>query len=342
MWLLLAVKPRALRGCYDYIGVLNAAQMNLGATGIIGDNATIAVNNSGINSSHTTVTYDQTGYLNDYQFYVGQLFQAGDNLNFTVNNTGTDNSTGIGQGQVAVINSNSGTSGDQALFLQGAILGNNAMLNLSNNGTYTGTNTGGGCQVGGMNLGQLAIGDLTSIGSYHFSVQDNFSLIASNSGMNSAIGIGGDSTGNVSSNQATLYAPCSLGDQAHITVSNEGQYSGSASTTYVNVGSTGTSQFAALSTFESGNNFVLNISNTGTNEGSGIGGFFIGDIITGQQADFEHGLITGDNSSIIISNSGINSASTTNNNQVGSLMGYGSQFLVKNGFNAGDNMSPIQ
>lgn len=320
------------------IGVINAAQMALQTTGVVGDDASITITNTGINSAATTVTSDQVAYLNDNQFFVGESLQAGDKLSLTVSNVATDTSTGIGQHQVALINSNSGTTGDQILLLQGAALGTNATMSVTNSGTYAGTNTGGGCQVGGMNLGQYAVGDSTAVGSYNFSAQDGFHLRVANSGTDSAAGVGGDAVGTVSTNQVSFFAPCSLGDQAHINISNEGTYTGSNSATYVNVGSAGGSQLIAASTFEAGDDFQLHITNAGNNESSGVGSSFIGDIITGQQAHFQQGLTLGDRGSLTITNTGLNTASTVNPNQVGSMMGYGVQLLIEDSFTAGDNL----
>jgi len=321
----------------NQIGVVNAAQMGIATTGVVGDDASITITNVGVNSSATSVTFDQTAYLNDYQLFVGQTLQAGDRFNLNVSNTGSDSSTGIGQGFVALINSNSGTTGDQVLLLQGGALGSNATVSVTNNGTYSGTNTSNGSQVAGMNGGQFTVGDSTD--PYNFRAGDHFNLTVLNAGNDSATGTGADAVGAVSGNQATFYATCSLGDQAHITIDNEGDYTGSASTTYVNVGSAGSGQLKASSTFQAGDDFVLHITNAGNNEGSGIGSYFIGDMGNGQQADFEQGLIVGNNGSITITNAGLNAALTTNQNQVGSMRGYGVQLLVKEGFNAGDDLT---
>jgi len=323
----------------NQVGVINAAQVGLQTTGVVGNNASITIANIGSNAAATTVASDQVAYLNDNQFFVGQSLQAGDGFNLTVNNVGSDSSTGVGQHLVSVINSNSGITGDQLLLLRGGTIGKNAAMRVTNAGIYSGTNTASGCQVGGMNLGQCAVGDSTAIGSYNFNTGENFNLTVTNAGNDTATGIGSDAVGDVSTNQLSFFAPCSLGNQAQINITSAGHYAGSASTTYVNVGSVGSRQLNAASTFLAGDDFTLNITNAGSNEGSGIGGFFIGDIITGQQADFEHGCTVGDNASITITNAGANTASTTNNNQVGSLMGFGVQFLVKEGFNVGDNLT---
>lgn len=322
----------------NQIGTLYASQVLLQSSGTLGNDATIQISNSGTNASNGNSASDQIAYLNDNQLYVGDALQAGDRFQLTVNNTGNDSSTGVGQNLIAVINSNSGTTGDQALLLQGGSLNDHATIQVTNEGTYSGSNTVGGSQVAGMNLGQFALGNSTDIGSHQFTAQDHFSLLISNKGTDSAFGMGGDAVGTVSTNQAALYTPCALGDQAEIAISNEGNYSGAASSSYVNVGSVGGHQFHSLSSFEAGSDFKLNIANSGTNEGSGIGGYFIGDVVTGQQAAFEQGFIIGDNGVISISNSGSNSGSTTNQVQVGSLLGYGVQFLVKDEFQAGDNL----
>lgn len=319
------------------IGQVNAAQMLLQTTGTVGSNCTFNVSNTGINSSQITNFPDFIGYLNDQQFFVGNTFAADDNFSLTVSNTGTDTSNGYGNGQIAVINSNSGTTGNQILFQQGCILRDHAIISATNSGTYHGTNTHGGSNIAGMNLQQIAIGESTAPGSHVFAAGDYFTFSASNSGIDSSNGTGGDAVGDVSSDQITLFTPTTLGQHANITITNSGNFSGNASTTYVNVGSTGGCQLNCASSFFVDDNFTLSVSNSGTNTGSGVGGYFIGDLITGQQVVFQNSLILGNKASITLSNSGFNSSNTTSNNQVGSFMGYGKQLLAKNLCQIGDD-----
>lgn len=319
------------------VGQLNAAQMILQTTAMIGNNCTIDLSNTGNNSSQTISFPDFLGYLNDQQFFVGSTFQAGDGFNLAVTNTGIDSSNGHGGYQVAVINSNSGTTGNQILFLQGGTLGNQATIGATNNGTYSGANTSGGSNVSGMNLQQIAIGDSTAPGSYAFVAGNYFSLNASNSGLDSSHGAGANAVGDVSTDQVTFFAPVTLGTNANITISNGGNFSGHASATYVNVGSAGGSQLDCVSSFAVGDNFTLDVTNSGTNTGSGIGGYFIGDLITGQQVNFQNSLIIGNNATITLSNSGSNSSNTTNNSQIGSFMGYGKQLRANNLFQVGND-----
>ncbi len=319
------------------IGQLNAAQMILQTTGTVGKNCTISIHNTGINSAQTTSFPDFIGYLNDQQFFVGNIFGAGENFSLTVSNTGSDTSNGHGGYQVAIINSNSGTTGNQILFQQGCILAGHATISTTNSGTYSGTNTNGGSNVAGMNLQQVAIGDSTMPGSYFFQAGDYFSFGVSNSGIDSSNGTGANTVGDVSEDQTTLFAPAILGTYANITITNSGNFSGHASTSYVDVGSAGGCQLNCIGSFSADANFTLNVSNSGTNTGSGIGGYFVGDLIDGQQVTFQNSLILGNNASITIANSGSNSSNTTNNNQVGSLVGYGKQLLAKNLLLIGDD-----
>lgn len=318
------------------IGQLNAAQMVLQTTGTVGSNCHITISNTGTNSSQTTSFSDNIGYLNDQQFFVGNAFQANDNFSLTVNNTGTDTSNGHGGYQVAVINSNSGTTGNQVLFQQGCTLGNHATIDATNKGTYSGTNTSGGSNVAGMNLQQIVFGDSTSIGSYSFTAGDDFSLSASNSGIDSSTGTGANAVGTVSSDQISFFTPVALGNHATVTLTNSGNFSGDISNTYANVGSTGGIQLNCASSVSTGNDFTLNVSNSGTHTGSGIGGCFVGDIISGQQVAFQNNFIIGNNASIEISNEGSNS-STTSNNLVACLLNYGKQLLLKDQFLVGDD-----
>lgn len=319
------------------IGQINAAQMILQTTATVGDDCTITVSNHGINTSQTTNFPDFIGYLNDQQFFAGNTFQAGDNLSLTVSNTGTDTSLGYGECQIAVINSNSGTTGNQILFQQGCSLGDHAAINANNSGSYSGTNTHGGSNTAGMNLQQIAIGDSTAPGTFNFVANDYFNLSTSNRGIDSSHGIGGNAIGTVSTDQITFFTPVALGNHATITITNSGDFSGDASTTYVNVGSAGSCQLNCVSSCSVDDYFTLSVGNSGTNTGSGVGNYFIGDLIGGQQVAFQNNLVIGNNASITISNSGSNSSTTTTNNQVGSLMGYGKQLLAKHLFQIGND-----
>lgn len=322
------------------IGQLNSAQMLLQTTATLGNNCSITLSNTGINSSQATSS-DFIGYLNDQQFFVGSTFQAGNHFTLTVTNTGTDTSQGNGESQVAAINSNSGTTGNQVLFQRGCALGSYAAFNVSNNGTYSGTSTSNGSNVALMNLQQIVIGDFTAPGSFAFHVGDAFTLNVSNSGNDSASGLGFDAVGTVSTDQVTFYTPCSIGNNAALTITNSGNYSGYGVNTPVNVGSTGGSQLNGTSAFQAGDGFTLNISNSGVHTATGIGNNFIGDLINGQQASFGNGLTLGDTASIHISNSGSDSSNTLNRNQTGTLLGLGKQLLIKELFQAGDDLTVV-
>ncbi len=303
------------------IGQINAAQVLLQSSGIVGDNSTFTISNTGINSATNS---NFIGYLNDEQFFVANDFQAGSHFSLSTTNTGVD--TGNGVVQVAVINSNSGITGNQIRFDQGCFLGNHASISASNSGTSSNS----GSNVAGMNMSQIVTGDFTA--------GDYLSLSTSNSGIDSSFGAGGDAVGTVSSDQIWLNS-ATIGKNAAITLTNSGNYSGGASSSYVNVGSSGGSQLHCLGNFQANDQLTLIVSNSGTNSGTGIGGYFIGDLITGQQVAFENQFICGDKANILITNRGTNSSSTTSGNQVGSSLGYGKQLLAKNLFQAGDDFS---
>jgi autotransporter-associated beta strand protein len=325
----------------NYVSPIETPQMLLNSTVTLGDNCKVTVSNTANNSATTTASGDFVGYLNDYQISLADALQTGNNFNLTLSNVGSDTSSGNGQHQVAAINSNSGSTGGQILLSKGGALGNNASMNISLQGTYSGTNTNGGSNVGVLNEQQVIIGDSSAIGSYNFTAGNNFTFTVSNYGQDSAQGIGGDVVSNVSADQIVFFTPCFLGDQAQITLSNEGNYSGQATSTYVNVGSAGGSQLYCQSTFQAGNYFTLNINNTGTNSGSGVGDYFVGALITGQQAHFHEGLSLGDYASMTLSNSGTNSSSTTSANNIGSLLGYGKQLFVEQDCIIGDHLQMV-
>ena len=321
----------------NYVGKINAAQVFLQTNASFGNDCTINVSNSGDNSSQTIHGTDNIGYLNDQQLYVGGPLIAGDRFRLLASNTGRDSSHGYGVYQVAVINSNSGLTGNQILFKQGATLGDYATIGVVNEGSYTGSNTNEGSSVAQMNFGQIAVGDYNFPGFYAFTAGDNFSLNATNSGINSTIGVGKDSVGSISTDQVVFFTPVRLRNRANIFIESSGQFSGNATEFYVNVGSVGGNQFYCKSSFSAVDDFSLTVNSSGDSKGGGIGGYFIGDITGGQQVHFENSCIMGNNASIIITNTGSTSSNTTNSIQVGSLMGYGKQLFTEGLFQVQDD-----
>lgn len=324
---------------FNSVGQIGAPQIDLQSTANVGDDCSISISNVGFNTSEATNFANSVGYLNDQQLYVANSMNAGNDFNLTVNNIGLDVSSGYGNGQVAVINSNSGITGNQVHFVEGGTFGDRAEIIISNAGLYLGTNTNKGPNVAIMNLEQIAIGDSNAPGSFALNAGNDFSLNVSCQGSDNGQGLGFEAVGVVSTDQIALYAPCTLGNNANITVNKSGAFTGVTSSSYVNVGSAGGSQLNSRSTFQAGENFTLTATNGGIHEGTGLGSDFIGDLITGQQVAFQQGLTIGNNAHITISNNGLNSSNTSNANQVGSLMGYGKQLFIKELFLTGNNLS---
>jgi autotransporter-associated beta strand protein len=323
----------------NYIGVVNNQQMALMGSATVGNGCEIIVSNAGYNDSQITGFSEFVGYLNEQQFIVVGALQAGNDFHLTVSNTGVDVSSGRGGGQVGAISTNS-MDGQQVWLRQGGIIGDNAVIHVTNSGTYSGTNSAvSHPSIGLLNAQQIAIGDYSAIGSYSFSAGSGFTLNVSNEGIDSAVGHGSDAVGDVAA-QVALFAPCSLGNNANITISNYGNYSGEATEYYVDIGSIGVGQLDVQSSFEVGDHFTLNITNLGMNACSGTQGNFVGDIIGGLQAHFNAGLIVGDDAHINISNRGVLSA-TVGGGYTGNLLGNAKQLLVQQLFQAGNNFQLV-
>lgn len=325
----------------NHIGLINAAQMRLQSTANVGNNCSITIANTGINTFQSTDLSDYVGYVTDQQFFVENSFQAGHGFELTVTNEGTDTSSGYGLAFVGNITSDSGNTGDQILFKKGCRLVNRSSISASNIGTYNGTNTGGGSWVGVMNASQIAIGDRDSPGSHIFHAEDDFSLSATCIGNDSTQGLGGDVVGNVTKDQITFYtSSCYVGRNAQFNLVKEGFFDGQASSYYINVGSAD-SQLNCLSTFRAGDGFILNINNTGRHEGIvGSGNDFVAQF-TGQQAGFHDVTTLGDDAKISIFNSGSTASNTTAPNQVSSFFGDGKQLLIEGAFQAGKNLEIV-
>lgn len=328
----------------NMIGQIYAPQMEMLTSGIIGNNCSINVANTGVNTSQTS-NPSNIAYLNDQQFVVTGSFQAGSDFSLAVSNTGTDSSVGYGLAQVAVINSDSGKTGQQVLFDLDTTLGERASIAIANTGTYTGSNTQKGCSVATLNSSQLVIGGNSYPTDYYaFNADDDFSLAVSCTGNDSSLGHGGNGVGIVAADQVAIFVPTVLGDNARIAIDKSGRYSGQTSgpyiePAYITVGSCGGSQLNCGSTFEAGDNFSLAINNSGSHQGTGHGADFIGVLSFGQQANFADDVTLGNNANIVVFNSGTNSSNTDRNNTVGSMNSYGKQLAVDGRFQTGDDLS---
>lgn len=311
----------------SYVGAVRGAQALFNNNFLMGDYGTVLISNQGSNSANGVLT-NFTGYVIDQQLYVENQFEAGDSLNMTISNLGSDDSVGTGGGVTAMIDSNSGTTGNQAEFNNAFIVGNNANILAENLGIAAGTKTNQGARVASMNQGQMLFRGA-------FQAGDDLTLLALNIGTDSSQGVGSNSIGTVSSSQLKFDSELVVGDNANIAVGNGGEFSGSNTHMFNYAGAIGSRQFQATQNVHAGDFFTLYIENIGIHTSHGVGNDFVGVAMQGQ-VKFQDLLTMGDNANIFISNTGINS-STSQSNYVGYFGG--PQLEVAGNFMAGNSLN---
>lgn len=304
-------------------GVTPAAQVRFDSRFQTNDNSSIFLSNSGSNSGNATASGKSVGTVSA-QFDAKGEFQAGDLLSFNVANSGLDSSTGSGGNYTGAV-LNLAAIASQALFDNNVTIGNQAFMTASNSGTCTGTTSSQGNKVGYLNQDQFHVSGV-------FIAGDDFNLDVSNEGVSSCISAGVDEVGTVNLGLQTCFnQECTLGDNAKITISNKGTYTGNSTTnTYTGYIFDDQACFEGLLT--AGKNFNLEIVNEGIADTIGndnLVGFSIG------QLDLDQGCVLGDDAVITIANKGTNSITTGTNNLVGFVGG--NQAYI-NGFTSGKNL----
>lgn len=316
----------------DIVGAVMGAQANFNGQLMIGDKGTIEITNTGNNSDGGS-SPDFVGYIIDNQLFVqGSFNNTGDDLTLTISNIGTDDSTAVAGGnQVARIDSNSGTSGFQMFLNDTCKVGDRANILITNSGTYTGSNTVTGEAVATMNLGQALI-----TGS--FTGGDHLSFSVINTGVDSSIGIGSNSIGTISTNQAEFKSTCSVGNHAEITIANQGQYGGTNISSFNYCGAIG-SQLILDNDFQAGDGLNFLVNNIADHSGEGFGADYVGMIIGGTQAKFLGECTLKNDTRLTVNNIALNFSNCSQPVNVGSLFLDGQQMYVAGQFQAGDNLN---
>lgn len=308
----------------NLVGRVGTIQAKFNDELTVGEQTIISITNEGSNTGNTTSSGNRVGTVQNVQFDAEGEFHAGDLLNFNVSNIGSDSSTGIGANSTGAVLDPSATA-SQALFNNNVTIGKQAIITVSNAGNCTGTTSSQGNKVGFLNQDQFHV-------SGTFIAGDGFNLDVSNEGVSSSVSSGVDEVGTVSLGlQSCFSQQCMLGDNASITVTNKGTYTGNSSTN-THTGYIFDNQACFEDLLTAGKNFNFVISNEGIADTIGNGNF-VG--VSTTQLDLNQGCVLGDDAFISITNKGTNSNSTGTNNLVGYVNG--NQALV-NGFTAGNNL----
>ena len=293
---------------------------------ILDGNNTIAILNSAENSGSKSGTSEVSSFLRD-QFFVGGDFSSGENLNITTTNSGTDSSTGTVGNYVAAF----GSSGDQFYISGTTTLANQASITLINSGTYTGSSTSvSGSSIASLN-NQIVFHEA-------FIAAAAFSLDVSNTGTSSASSVvGNDGVGSLNGSQVSFNASAAMGNDATITIQQQGTCSNQNTTYGDAIGASPTgSQLSVTGAFSAGNNFSLSLENSGIR--TGLVASFGSDSIAAcfSQSSFGNSCALGNNATIAIENSGQNSSSSLGGNTIGYV---GAQMTVQDAFTAMNDLT---
>jgi autotransporter-associated beta strand protein len=323
----------AANGSNNAIVNINNSQLDFSDSFTVGNNVSLAVSNIGNFSGGAAA--EGISVITNHQFLTSGSFFAGNDFNCTIENLGEDSSNGIGNNSVALINAS------QMLIDNNATFGNDCNISISNNGVNSSNNTTTGNIVGYAN-------DYQFITTGNLLTGDNFNLNVSSTGTDTSTGYGGSFTGVVLYNtpdtgkQVVFQSRSEFGDGATITVSLNGNYSGSNTNAGAIVGTINLQQIvfgndSAPTNLVAGDDFSLNINNSGIDSGNGVGGDQVGTGVI-DQALFYTSSNFGNNTNIHITNIGNYSGHADSGVSVGSIGG--NQFKCLNGsFQAGNNFT---
>ncbi len=218
------------------LAIVTPVQFEITSQFTAGENVSISVSNTGINSSDATGTGNSVAVTGNDQMRVLGILSVGNGFTLTLANSGTDSSTGAGSNQVGGIGYNHLEIGGGFTALD------NATISLSNAGvnSSSGSNNSTGYLTG--------VGGQVYIPGF-FHAGDFLELNLTNEGTDSSSGSGSNNVGFVDSPQLEIDSACVIGDSATITISNTGDNSSTGDNSFTGyIAGTG-QQFLLLSTF---------------------------------------------------------------------------------------------
>lgn len=279
------------------VGVAAAGQFIAGGSFTTGNNVIIAVANSGTDSS-SDGTFCSTG-VSQTQFLSTGPFLAGDALNFTATNLGSNNGTNSFNNSIGQI-----LATCQAEFDSTFTVGDNTIINVSNNGTNT--NDDFHNFVGVVDNDQFFVGGNLQGG-------NSFTLTTSNAGEDTGGGSGSDQIGYIGNTQIALNN-VSVGDAATFRVNNSGINSNTSNGgNNSNIGYINNPQLSSL-TFQAGDSLYLGAMNTGVDNTSNGSNFNNVGYVNDNQIELDAAFSSGKITNVVISNSGKSSGVCYNSN----------------------------
>ena len=327
------------------VGFVPRFQFNIGSC-TMGDGMQINLANTGVDNS--TAGGNTVGVIGNQGLITGNI-AGGDNISIIYINSGTNNTTS---------RNTVGTIGNPQIGFQAATqtFGNNLNLYCSNSGINHSQVVNGNNAVGviddpqmefgtilagdnvtltaintGVNTGMdfssnIGITDGPQIAGSPFSVGNNLTIKAFNSGEQSGPNGGSNNVGLVPGNQVTFYGAFQCGDDATVTLSNQGTDSSPASLNQV--GFIDGNQLLMYTTATFGKNCNVNVNNEANNTG---GSNNVG-AVAGSQMFFTDLLTMDDGTSISATNSGtVDGSQITLNDDFKMVSGRGSFTAINSG-----------
>lgn len=295
-----------------------------GDTVTLGNNVVVSISNSGESNGSNNQSGQYVASTVEGGVVFDGAFSAGNNLSLSITNTGKDTSTGVGNNETAYIETT-----PELEFDDSCTLGDNAVITVINRGNNSSNTTSSGNSTGYISDDQLYFRDTLTAG-------NNLSIHVTNEGTDSSTGEGGHSTGYISGAQFNAHRSVDLigKNNTSIIVENTGTYTGTAATNPNEIGYINGEQVYYNYPIDTGNNFILNVSNYGEDHG-GSGAASNVAYINAHQLVFEDSCSFGDNATISIANKGV--STTTAADQVAVVSG--GQMAAYLNFTAGKNLN---
>jgi len=323
----------------DAVGCVSLDQVIFYTPCSLGKHASILLSSSGNYSGQTSTSYATVGSMGGNQLNCQSSFQSGDYFTLTATNSGTNSGSGFGNNYVGCLTSNTTQNTQQALFEHGLSLGDYASIHLSNSGTNSSLTSNANYVGSFLGYGkQLLIKESCEIG-------DDLQLTISNFGFDASTNTGGNYAGLLDNNssdntgsQLHLSGGAQIGHDASITLSNSGVYQGNNTGSNL-IGVLAGQQFFSVQNFVVGNEFTMNVTNSGISNSSGQNNNSIGIAGSNANAQVEFGstCTLGNHASLMISNSGANHDTTGTSNYIGYIGD--NQLFVSGSFIAGTDLN---
>lgn len=313
----------------NQISFITAYQVQINNTNSVEDNVSVSISNVGTYIGSNGTTGNVIGFVFSGQYSNADTFFAGDALDFSVTNRGVNSGTSAGASSIGLVGSS------QVSFGSVCDLGDSSTITISNYGENSGGSGGLGSNalyVGGVYEHQLYVHT-------QFVAGDDFSLTATNVGVDSGSGSGQTYVGYIASlgsdgDQVMFNNSCIVGKDATFITENSGTCSGSKTGSVTSVGQLNSGQMKFSGEFQADDFLNFSITNSGTDSSHSINANSVG-IVSLSQLLFGSSLVTQDNATISVSNQGNfsgNAASPTNYvGVVGSA-----QFKVVSSFESGN------